>query len=59
MGVCGICGVIIAQKEMTDNFLIREGDFINGKFHANKSYYFHAKCIATKLKKQNLIENLI
>ncbi len=59
MGVCGICGALIEQKEMFKNFLIRIGDFINGKFHADSSYYFHAKCIANKLKRETLIENLI
>ncbi len=59
MGVCAICGAFIEQKEVPKNFLIRVGDFINGKFHADNSYYFHTKCIVTKLKREPLIENLI
>lgn len=59
MGVCDICGAIIEEKEIPKNFLIRVGDFINGKFHADSSYYFHTKCIATKLKREILVEKLI
>ena len=59
MGVCGICDAFIEQKEITKNFLIRIGDFIDGKFHADDSYYFHTKCIAFKLKSETLIKNLI
>jgi len=59
MGVCGICGAFIEQKEISKNFLIRVGDFINGKFHADNSYFFHAKCIATRLKRGPLVENRI
>ena len=51
MGVCAICGAFIEQKEVTKNFLIRVGDFINGKFHADDSYYFHTKYILIKLKR--------
>lgn len=59
MGVCGICSAYIKQTEIPKNFLIRVGDFINGKFHADNSYYFHAKCVATRLKREILSENLI
>ena len=55
----GVCGAYIKRTEIPKNFLIRVGDFINGKFHADNSYYFYTKCVATILKREILIENLI
>jgi len=59
MRVCAICGSFIEQKEVHKNILIRVGEFIDGKFHADDFYYFHNKCIVPKLKREPLIENLI
>jgi len=59
MGVCVICDTFIEQKEMPKSFLIRVGDFIKGKFHADKSFYFHAKYLTSELKRVTLLRNLV
>ncbi|KKN51143.1 hypothetical protein LCGC14_0625630 [marine sediment metagenome] len=59
MGVCGICDAFIEQRDIQKNFLIRVGDFINGKFQADKSYFFHTKCLTSKLRRETIIENFI
>jgi hypothetical protein len=54
----GICGDFIEQKDVSKNFLIRVGDLIHGKFHADYSCYYHAKSLAIKLKRETPVKNI-
>jgi hypothetical protein len=54
----GICDDFIKQKDVYKNFLIRVGDLIHGKFHAEYLCYYHAKFLAIKLKRETPVRNI-
>ena len=45
MGICSICGEYVDQKELDNHLNIRLGDFLNGKFQGDATYYYHLICL--------------